>query len=147
MSLAKHLATQQRSLQCLIERLEEEQLLLSAPEVDGQRLADLAAAKQALLVEIEFQESQRRNAQLRLGYGTGRQGAERAAEDANCLPAWQQLRELTSHAQWLNRLNGNTIHIRLTHNQRILNFLHEATGCPLYGPDGRSRRNGSLPGR
>lgn len=146
MSLSKHLVTQQQTLQRFIALLEKEQQALTETTIDGQRLSDLAAAKQGLLAELEHLENQRSNAQIKLGYGTGRRGAEQAATDADCLAAWQQLLELASHAQLLNRLNGDTIRTRLGHNQRILNFLHEAAGHSLYGPDGRSRRNGSLSG-
>ncbi|TKD38214.1 flagella synthesis protein FlgN [Azotobacter chroococcum] len=116
------------------------------PQTESPAASDLAAAKQALLGELEHLESQRSNAQIKLGYGAGRRGAEQAAREAGCLPAWQQLLELASHAQLLNRLNGDAIRTRLGHNQRILNFLHEAAGHSLYGPDGRSRRSGSLSG-
>lgn len=146
MSLSKHLAIQQQTLQRFVELIEEERRALTEANVDGQHLSDLAAAKQALLGELEHLESKRSNAQIKLGYGAGRRGAEQAARDAGCLPAWQQLLELASHAQLQNRLNGDAIRTRLGHNQRILNFLHEAAGHSLYGPDGRSRRSGSLSG-
>ncbi|ACO78584.1 Flagella synthesis protein [Azotobacter vinelandii CA] len=146
MSLSKHLATQRQTLQRFVELLEEERQALTEAAVDGQRLADLAAAKRTLLGELEHLEKQRGNAQARLGYSAGRRGAEQAASDAGCLPAWQQLLELAGHAQLLNRLNGDTIRTRLGHNQRILNFLHEAAGHSLYGPDGRTRRGGNLGG-
>lgn len=145
MSLAKHLETQQRTLQQLIDLLEQERLALSVAKVDGERLAALAEAKQARLEELDRLESQRHSAQIRLGYGEGNQGAERAAADAGCLPAWQRLRELALRAKQLNQFNGDNIGNRMAHNQRILNFLHEAAGHSLYGPDGRSRR-GTLSG-
>ena len=145
MSLAKHLETQQRTLQQLIDLLEQERLALSVAKVDGERLAERAEAKQALLAELDRLESQRHSAELKLGYGDGNRGAERAAADAGCLPAWQNLRELALRAKQLNEFNGDNIRNRMSHNQRILNFLHEAAGHSLYGPDGRSRR-GSLSG-
>ncbi|GAB3390867.1 flagella synthesis protein FlgN [Azotobacter armeniacus] len=146
MSLSKHLATQQQTLRRFIGLLEEEQQALIKADIDGRRLTGLATTKQTLLAELEHLENQRSNAQIKLGYGAGRRGAEQAALDAGCLPAWQRLLELATHAQLLNRLNGDTIRNRLGHNQRILNFLHEAAGHSLYGPDGRSRRHGSFSG-
>ncbi|MNZ79822.1 FlgN protein [compost metagenome] len=145
MSLAKHLARQSASVARFIQLLEAEAQQLSAGRVDGQRLSTLASDKQALLDEIEQLETQRQYAQRRLGYGEDRAGATRAAEDAGCLATWQQLLEQAVRAQQLNRLNGASIRNRLEHNQRMLNFLHEAAGKGLYGPDGQARR-GSLGG-
>lgn len=149
MSLAKHLARQSAAVAQFARLLEDELHQLAKGAVDGQRLTELAAAKQSLLTEIEQLEAQRRNAQLRLGYGDDRQGAARAAADAGCHNAWQQLLAQASRAQLLNRLNGESIRMRLEHNQRMLNFLHEAAGKGLYGPDGQSRqgRLGSIASR
>ncbi|MCM2319500.1 MAG: flagellar protein FlgN [Pseudomonas sp.] len=143
MSLDKHLARQSATVAQFIQLLEGEALLLAAGTVDGPRLSELAARKQAVLDEIERMESQRQYAQSRLGYGDDHQGAERAATDAGCLATWQQLLEQASRAQQLNRLNGESIRNRLEYNQRMLNFLHEAAGQGLYGSDGQARR-GSL---
>lgn len=143
MSLAKHLARQSAALMHFIRLLEDEQSALAEGNIDGKRLSELAAGKQTLLSEIEQMEGQRQFAQQRLGYGSDRQGADRAAEDAGCLATWQQLLEQATQAQRLNRLNGDIIRSRLEHNQRLLNFLHEAAGKSLYGPDGQTRR-GSL---
>lgn len=143
MSLAKHLARQSATLEQFIRLLEDEQRALAQGRVDGQQLSELAAGKQALLDTLEQLEAQRRHAQLRLGYGDDRQGAARAAADADCLDSWQQLLAQASRAQQLNRRNGDGIRARLEQNQRMLNFLHEAGGNGLYGPDGQSR-NGRL---
>jgi len=143
MSLAKHLARQSTCVAQFILLLEDEARLLAAGKVDGSQLSELAARKQALLGDIAQMESQRQYAQSRLGYGDDRNGAERAATDAGCLATWQQLLEQARRAQQLNQLNGETIRTRLAHNQRMLNFLHEAAGKGLYGPDGQARR-GSL---
>lgn len=139
MSLAKHLDRQSAAVAQFIDLLEGEQRLLAQGRVDGQHLTDLAARKQELLGAIEQLEAQRRHAQLRLGYGDDRQGAARAATDAGCPSAWQRLLALASRAHQLNRLNGENIRARLEQNQRMLNFLHEARGNGLYGPDGQSR--------
>lgn len=149
MSLAKHLARQSATLAQFILLLEDEQHALAQGQVDGQRLSELAAGKQALLDTLEQLEAQRRHAQLRLGYGDDRQGAARAAADAGCLASWQHLLGQASRAQELNRRNGDGIRARLEQNQRMLNFLREASGSGLYGPDGQSRqgRHGALASR
>ncbi|MCL7462231.1 flagellar protein FlgN [Pseudomonas sp. NW5] len=142
MSLANHLARQQQTLQTFIALLEDEQRLLGAPEVDGQALLEIVERKQGLLEHIGQQEALRSGAQLKLGYPQGHAGAEQAARDADCLPAWHALRELAERAQTLNQINGEIIHLRMAQNQRILNFLNEAAGQGLYDPSGQARRAG-----
>lgn len=145
MSLARHLSQQCDLLERFLARIEEEQRALAQGSVDGPLLQALAADKQALLSEIERMETQRQQAQRRLGYADGQQGSVRAAADAGCPEQWQRLIELATRVRLLNRLNGETIRQRMAHNQRILNFLHEAAGRGLYGPDGQARR-GSVAG-
>lgn len=149
MSLAKHLARQSATLAQFTRLLRDEQHALAQGNVNGQLLAELAVGKQALLEALEQLEAQRRHAQLRLGYGDDRQGATRAAADAGCEAAWQQLLVDARRAHQLNRLNGESIRTRLELNQRMLNFLREASGNGLYGPDGQSRhgRLGALASR
>lgn len=142
MSLGHHLAQQQQRLAQLTELLTEEQGALSQGLVDGERLARLATDKQALLTQLESAETQRRQVQLKLGYGQDMAGAEQAAMDAGCLPQWHDLLDSTRRIAQLNSLNGTLIGQRLQHNQRMLNFLNEARGQSLYGPDGQSRKTG-----
>ncbi|MGC3874857.1 flagella synthesis protein FlgN [Halomonas sp. GXIMD04776] len=139
MSLAQHIARQRKHLEALIALLEAEQESLSSAQVDGQRLSEQARHKQALIQQLERLETQRLGAQRKLGYGEGRQGAETAAADANCLEAWIAFRERALHAKQLNQFNGLLIGARLNQNQRILDFLRNAAGQALYGPDGQSR--------
>lgn len=142
MSLAQHIARQRTYLEALITLLETERESLAHGQVDGQRLSQLAKDKQQAIAQLEQLESQRISAQRKLGYGEGRLGAERAAQDAGCARDWQAFRERAQHAKQLNQLNGVLVGSRLTQNQRILDFLNEAAGKSLYGPDGQSRRRG-----
>lgn len=143
MSLGQHLASQRQRLEQLNTLLTEEQTALGQGQIDGELLARLAADKQALLDRLEEFETQRRQVQIRLGYGQDMAGAEQAARDAGCLPQWHALLEATRRTARLNKLNGVLIQQRLQHNQRMLNFLNEATGQSLYGPDGQSHQRGS----
>lgn len=142
MSLAKHLETQQHAVREFVELLEREQRLLAEADVDGQQLIEVADGKRRVLAEIERLDGIRSGAQRRLGYADGASGAEQAARDAQCLDAWLALRDLAERAQTLNQLNGDVIRLRMEQNQRILNFLNEAAGKPLYGPNGQARRQG-----
>ncbi|WP_192036486.1 flagellar protein FlgN [Halomonas sp. YLGW01] len=139
MSLGDHLSQQHRRLEALETLLEQERQTLCQGRVDGERLSHLATDKQALLAQIERFETQRSQAQQRLGYEPGLTGAARAAEDAGCLPIWQTLLDTAQRTARLNRLNGDMIRQRLEQNQRMLNALREAAGNSLYGPNGQTR--------
>ena len=75
MSLSKHLHVQQQAIEQLVQLLEQERLALAQAKVDGERLQELTASKQAALLRLEQLEVIRSGAQLKLGYGAGRQGA------------------------------------------------------------------------
>lgn len=142
MSLAQHLGRQRSHLEAFITLLESERRTLSEGQIDGRQLAEQAQEKQAHISRLEALEAQRLAAQRKLGYGEGRRGAEAAARDAGCLEAWLEFRQRALHAKQLNQLNGVLVGSRLAQNQRILDFLNEAAGKALYGPDGQSRRRG-----
>ncbi|MBF8222245.1 flagella synthesis protein FlgN [Halomonas sp. 328] len=143
MGLATHLARQQRRLDALLETLREETSALARARVDGDELARLAETKQRLFQELDTLERQRRQAQARLGYAEGREGARQAAFDADCLDAWQALMALAERVRELNATNGELILERMRQNQQMLDFLREAAGTPLYGPDGQARQRDS----
>lgn len=142
MSLAQHLDRQRSHLETFIELLVAERDTLSAGQIDGPKLAKQAEDKEAHIVRLEALEAQRLSAQRKLGYGEGARGAETAAIDASCLEAWLEFRERALYAKQLNQLNGVLVGSRLAQNQRILDFLNDAAGKALYGPDGQSRRQG-----
>lgn len=142
MSLAKHIARQRSHLDTFVELLESERESLTSGQIDGQQLTQLAQEKQEHIAHLERLETQRITAQRKLGYGEGRLGAEKAASDAGCLEDWLAFRERALYAKQINQLNGVLVGSRLAQNQRILDFLNEAAGKSLYGPDGQSRRRG-----
>ncbi|AMX03194.1 flagella synthesis protein FlgN [Microbulbifer thermotolerans] len=139
MALADHLEQQMTRLQQLLELLREERGVLLEGRVDGTRLSQLAERKQAQLGAVEDFERHRRQALLRLGYSDNREGDERAANDAGCLPLWRAICECAAEVAELNRGNGALIDLRAEHNRRLLDFLQAAAGKDLYGPDGRAQ--------
>lgn len=141
MSLSKHLHVQQQAIEQLVQLLEQERLALAQAKVDGERLQELTASKQAALLRLEQLEAIRSGAQLKLGYGAGRQGALKAAEDADCVAAWREVQALARRARELNVANGGALGTRMAANQRIVGFLNTVVGNTLYGPDGRTRRD------
>lgn len=142
MGLSDHLKKQHQCLSSLLELLDDERRALATGRVDGQRLNDLAESKQQRFDELERLESQRRQALQRLGYDNSRQGSDRAARDAGCRDSWQDFCDTAERVRRLNQLNGSVIQNRLSHNQRLLNFLHEAADNGVYGADGQARRQG-----
>ncbi|MBG12639.1 MAG: flagellar protein FlgN [Alcanivorax sp.] len=142
MSLAEHLERHRARLDALIGLLDEERQLLRNGGVDGDGLARVAQAKQEQFQALERFETQRRQVQRRLGYDDDRAGDARAAADADCAGLWESIRERADQVARLNRTNGLLIGIRLEHNQRMLNFIEEAAGKGLYGPDGQARAAG-----
>lgn len=82
MSLAKHLELQQQAIVELVDWLELERRALAQAKVDGEKLQELTACKQAALQKLEQLEAIRSGARLRLGYGAG---ALKAAQDAECV--------------------------------------------------------------
>ncbi|MCP1508701.1 flagella synthesis protein FlgN [Pseudomonas marginalis] len=141
MSLAKHLALQQQAIVELVDWLELERRALAQAKVDGEKLQELTACKQAALQKLEQLEAIRSGAQLKLGYGAGRQGAQRAAQDADCLAAWREVQALARRAREVNIANGEALRQRMACNQRIVGFLNRIGGNQLYGPDGRTQRD------
>lgn len=138
MTLGGHLAGQQEQLEELLALLHDERQLLTAGRVDGPRLSQVAEEKRARLAQLEDLEQQRRRDLARLGYRDDRDGDERAATDAGCLPLWRAICNCATQAADLNRGNGVLIGIRMEHNQKLLNALRDAAGKNLYGPDGQT---------
>lgn len=141
MSLSKHLQLQQQVIVQLVELLELERRALAQARVDGEKLRELTASKQAALLKLEQLEAIRSGALLKLGYASGRKGALKAAQDADCLAAWRQLQALAARAREINRANGEALSLRMAYNQRIVSFLNSVVVSKLYGPDGRAQRN------
>ena len=63
-----------------------------------------------------------------------------AAQDADCVAAWQEVQALARRARELNVANGEALGLRMAGNQRIVGFLNSVVGNALYGPDGRRLR-------
>lgn len=139
MSLEASLERQRQRIASLETLLNRERQALFEGRVDGELLNRIATDKQAMLEQVERFETQRSQAQQRLGYDAGLAGASRAAADAGCLSTWQALLEDAQRTARLNAVNGDMIRQRLEQNQRMLNALREAAGNSLYGPNGQTR--------
>ncbi|MGM1052639.1 MAG: flagellar export chaperone FlgN [Pseudomonadota bacterium] len=144
MSLTRLLSDQRARLAKLTQLLEQELQQLTTSDVDGETLVQLAQRKQVLLNELESKETLRRQVQSRLGYAVGLEGARAAAEEADCLEEWEACLMATERTARLNDLVGELLQMRASHNQKMLDFMHQIADKTLYNPSGRTGRQ---PGR
>lgn len=144
MSLTHLLSEQRGRLATLTQLLEQELQQLTTSQVDGKALVLVARRKQELLNEMELKETLRRQVQSRLGYPEGPKGARAAAEDADCLQEWEACLGATERTARLNDLVGELLQMRASHNQKMLDFIHQIADKTLYDPSGRTGRQ---PGR
>ncbi|WP_017429077.1 flagella synthesis protein FlgN [Vreelandella jeotgali] len=144
MGLSRLLTDQITRLDQLISLMENERLILTQGDIDGNRLVELADEKQALLEKLDEAEALRRSVQQRLGYDDSADGARRAALDAGCRKDWQALLEKSERVAHLNELSGEMLSLRMNHNQKMLNYIRQVAEKTLYKPDGRNK---ARPGR
>lgn len=138
MSLQRLLDGQAERLSQLGQRLEEEQELLVAGTIDGQRLNALAGEKTALQQALEETETTRARVQRQLGYADGPVGARQAADDAGCLDGWQAMLDHARQIARLNERNGRLLELRMRHNQQMLDYIHRLADPDTYSADGRT---------
>ncbi len=138
MTLANLFDRQLTLLEELLSLLNREQQQLSLPQPNGTELETIAGLKAGNFQSMEHLEQSRRQLQLNLGFDDDASGTEAAARQAGCLTNWQTLQDLARRVQRVNQLNGGLINVRLSANQKILNFMREVRGVTLYGPDGQS---------
>lgn len=138
MSLQRLLEEQIERLSTLRDRLEEEQALLVAGDIDGRRLQAVAGEKTQLQESLEDTERRRAEVQRRLGYAAGRDGARQASADADCLAQWETLLATAAEVARLNERNGRLLELRMGHNQEMLDYIHRLADPAVYGADGRT---------
>jgi len=127
--------------------LEAEALLSSAiPET----LADIAAAKQQLVKQLE-QNNQQLNRALSMqnlpSTDEGIQNYFKLAEKSGfeiekASSLWKQIKTLSTECRKLNEQNGMSINLLMLHNQRALQILKgQPLSASTYGRDGTSHGN------
>jgi flagella synthesis protein FlgN len=103
-------------------------------------LPGLAERKSHLADQIALLGRLRETEQVRLGYTADRRGTDAAATAGGdaLQNAWRDLRERAAQAHEHNHRNGVMIHTHLDFTRQAIGFL-QASGKPLYGPDGTQR--------
>ncbi|MDO8369475.1 MAG: flagellar protein FlgN [Candidatus Nitrotoga sp.] len=121
---------------CLLET--EQQALL---EEQTEQIQVLADNKTKMVQELTSLVNARRNGMLSLGIKIepGSMQTWLQTHTAINLPTWHEIQQMATHAQHMNRTNGELIQVKMRHNQQTLTMLHNATHSAngLYGPDGQ----------
>lgn len=133
--LLNHLTRERAAIGTFLELLDQEAEAMN--HGDFANLLELAERKSQLADQIAFIGRQREMEQITLGYSAGRSGADAAAADHGeaLQNAWRDLLEHAAQAHERNHRNGVMIHTHLDFTRQSIGFL-QASGQPLYGPDG-----------
>jgi len=133
--LLNHLTREHAAIGAFLELLDQEAEAMT--HGDFANLSELAERKSQLADQIAFVDRQREMEQLALGYAADRSGAAAAAAAGGeaLQNAWRDLLERAAQAHECNHRNGVMIHTHLDFTRQAISFL-QASGQPLYGPDG-----------
>lgn len=137
---ASQLHQEQAALQRLIEKLRQEQALLTEASAEG--MTDVISDKANIVAEMTTLAGNRHRQLAELGYSDDESGMQKwmneQGSDAD-KDIWAALFELAQDAKELNRVNGLLIGKKLSVNQNALSVLQgkSSTGS-FYGPDGQS---------
>lgn len=132
--LLDHLTQEHAAIGEFIELLDAEAQAMT--DGDFANMPGLAERKSQLADQIALLDRLREVEQLALGYAANRSGADAAAVGNNALQkVWSSLLERATQAHERNHRNGVMIHTHLDFTRQAISFL-QASGQPLYGPDG-----------
>ena len=103
-------------------------------------LPGLAGRKSDAVDKVAYMRSQREAIQVTLGYAADRSGIDAATSAGGTALqyVWRVLQERAAQAHEFNHRNGVMIHTHLDFTRNAISFL-QASGKPLYGPDGAHR--------
>jgi flagella synthesis protein FlgN len=127
------------ALHAFVRLLETEQQALLNEQTE--QIHVLADTKTQMVQELTKLVNARRNGMLTRGIKIepGSMEIWLQTHTAVNLPAWHEIQQLATHAQHMNRTNGELIQVKMRLNQQTLTMLHNATHSAngLYGPDGQ----------
>nr|WP_198980435.1 flagellar protein FlgN [Herbaspirillum sp. ASV7] len=137
---ASQLNQEKGAMQRLIEKLRQEQALLSEASAEG--MTEIISEKASIVAEMTTLAGNRHRQLAELGYTDDEAGMQKwmneQGSDAD-KDIWADLFELAQDAKELNRVNGLLIGKKLSVNQNALTVLQGKTGTgSFYGPDGQS---------
>ncbi len=137
---ASQLNQEKGAMQRLIEKLRQEQALLSEASAEG--MTEIISEKASIVAEMTTLAGNRHRQLAELGYTDDETGMQKwmneQGSDAD-KDIWADLFELAQDAKELNRVNGLLIGKKLSVNQNALTVLQGKSGTgSFYGPDGQS---------
>lgn len=140
MNPASHLSLEHAALTRLVDKLTQEQALLTEATAEG--LTDIISEKANIVAEMSTLAGNRHALLGKLGYSEDEAGMQKwmneHASEAD-RDIWAGLFELAQDAKELNRVNGLLIGKKLSINQSALTILQGKTGTGnFYGPDGQN---------
>ncbi|MFC0267329.1 flagella synthesis protein FlgN [Kushneria aurantia] len=133
------LAQINEALESFVALLGRESELLDDHPVDIETLLNVCERKGTATMRLDQLDRARRAVLEQQGFTPDRTGSDLYAREHDLDDSWQRLIELTETASQRNRLNGFTIERRLDFHNRALEFLQNAAGMTMYGPNGRQR--------
>ena len=137
---ASQLNQEKGALQRLIEKLRQEQALLSEASAEG--MTEIISEKASIVAEMTTLAGNRHRQLAELGYTDDETGMQKWMNEQGSeadKDIWADLFELAQDAKELNRVNGLLIGKKLSVNQNALTVLQGKSGTgSFYGPDGQS---------
>ena len=137
--ITSRLHTERDAWRAFVTLLETEQQALLGGQIE--QLLTLAGSKTQAVHELNKLADTRSVESEPSGMETWLQtrAADRGQGTEGRGQVWRDIRQLSTHAQQLNRTNGELIQSKLRHNQQALTVLHLAarSASGLYGPDGQ----------
>lgn len=145
MSLSELLVTEADAVSAFVFLLKEEQEALTAGNADA--LSGIVGRKTSASANLAAIAALRNEELARAGHASDKTGMEswlaKNSLDRAAKAAWVRLLELAAEARELNRLNGELIRLRMSHNAQLLDILLAANRQDLYGSNGQTSASSS----
>lgn len=138
--LCRQLGAEADTVSAFIFLLREEQEALKTGNADA--LPAIVERKNKVAASLAAQATARNTELARVGCSGDRKGMiewlSRQPADSDAHASWQRLLALAEEAQELNRLNGELIRLRMSHNAQLLETLLAANRQDFYSADGQA---------
>lgn len=139
-SLADLIAVEADAVSAFVLLLQREQEALKKGEADA--LPEIIEQKNVAIAKITPISGARNTYLERFGLVADRAGIEKWLEnnpkDTQTRASWLKLQAKAAEARELNRLNGELIRLRMSHNTRLLESLLASNRQGLYGANGQT---------
>lgn len=139
-SLADLITAEANAVSAFVLLLQQEQEALKKGNADA--LPAIIEQKNLAVANLAPISSARNACLAQAGLAADRFGVEKWLEmnpkDTRTQTSWLKLQTLATEARELNRLNGELIRLRMSHNSRMLESLLASNRQDLYGANGQT---------